>query len=196
MACPGVTLIRETPTGSHALAAARLLSQAVTFSNISLSKTKAILGRPMDISKDADSDDENEVLDSITQNTDSRYEPNEGRRRSSSMRRINEERDIMLNQARTFRDFQNLFTAVDALEEWAALAQKAKKYVHQCQESLRSLMPLSTDLSTFDAGTRFGKTIFKKLTSRWRDRFRLCFITGCKIQKTVRIPYHCFTRFD
>lgn len=33
----------------------------------------------------------------------------------------------MLSQARTFRDLENLFVALDALEEWKTLADEGKK---------------------------------------------------------------------
>ena len=33
----------------------------------------------------------------------------------------------MLSQASTFRDFENLFTALDAMEEWKNLADEAVK---------------------------------------------------------------------
>lgn len=117
--------------GSHALAAARLLSQAVTFSDISLSKTNAILGQPIDISRNqASFDDDDESLENASHHTNPRYARSQQRRRSSSVKRVRDEQDILLNQAGTFRDFEHLFAAIDALEAWKRLADKGKQYVH------------------------------------------------------------------
>lgn len=110
--------------GIPALAAARLLSQAVPFSDISLSKTKAILGQPIDVSRDEESYDNDEDLDGTNRKPSSRYARGQRRRRSSSLRRYNEEREILLKQASTFRDFENLCVAMDALEDWRMLADQ------------------------------------------------------------------------
>ena len=120
-------LIIFSCTGSHGLAAARLLSQTVTFTNISLSKTKAILGQPIDISKDQET--YNDEVDLMNSNWDAGIRYDQRRRRSPSLRRGNDEREIMLDQASTFIDFENLFTALDALEEWKGLANRSKRYV-------------------------------------------------------------------
>lgn len=105
------------------------MSQVVTFSDISLSKTKAILGQPIDISKNPESDDDSddEDIGSKSRNASFRHSRGFNRRRSSSLKRVGEECDMMLNQASSFRDFENLFTALDAMEEWVEVTQKGKK---------------------------------------------------------------------
>lgn len=113
--------------GSHGLAAARLMSQTVTFSEISLSKTRKILGRAIDLSKFEDLGEDEEEVVSTDRKTRSRHTSSQQRRRSSSLRRVSNTRDIMLRQATTFRDLQNLFVALDALEDWRNLAYGSKK---------------------------------------------------------------------
>ena len=97
--------------------------QAVPFSDISLSKTKAILGQPIDISKPKNTNDNEEIHG----NARSRFTRSQRRRRSSSSKRTDGEREMMLSQASAFRDFENLFTAFGALEDWKGLADQAKK---------------------------------------------------------------------
>ena len=109
------------------MAAARVLSQTVTFSAISLSKTKKIMGRSVDISKNPDdSEDELEGREA-TRGKGSRKARSQQRRRKSSVLQFISEREILLNQAATFRDFEKLFVALDALEEWKGLSVQAKK---------------------------------------------------------------------
>lgn len=110
-------------TGSHGLAAARLMSQTITFSEISLCKTGKILGQAIDISKFED----DQEVDSTNRETRSRHTLSQRRRHSSSLRRASGEREIMLRQATTFRDLENLFVALDALEEWKSIANEVKK---------------------------------------------------------------------
>ncbi len=113
--------------GSRGLAAARLMSQTVTFSEISLSKTRKILGRAIDLGKCEDlGEDEQEVI-STDGKTRSRHSSSQQRRRNSSLRRVSNEPEMMLRQATTFRDLENLFIALDALEEWKTLAYGSKK---------------------------------------------------------------------
>jgi len=114
-------------TGSHGLAAARLMSQTVPFSEMSLSKTRKILGRAIDISKIEDLGYDEEEVASANRKPRSRHASSRRRRRSSSLRRVSNEREMMLNQACTFQDLENLFIALDALEEWKTLADKGKK---------------------------------------------------------------------
>ena len=37
------------------------------------------------------------------------------------------DRELMLSQASTFRDFENLFAALDAIEEWKRFADEVVK---------------------------------------------------------------------
>lgn len=124
----GYTSNEDFTIGSHGLAAARLLSKTVTFSNISLGKTHSILGQTLDLSKDHESSDEDGRLGTSTRNAKSRHARHQRRRRSSSSRCVNNEREVLLNQASTFRDFENLLVALDAMETWKELADEAKQY--------------------------------------------------------------------
>ena len=106
------------------------MSQEVSFSKISLSKTKAILGLPTDIGKEQDSydddDDEDEDPESPSKG-DHSFARGHQRRRSSSLTRFEDDRKMLLDQTSTFRDFERLFTALDALEEWKVLAKEGKQ---------------------------------------------------------------------
>ena len=102
------------------------MSKAVPFSAISLDKTKALLGKMVDISKEeSDEEDESVAMSRSTRSGRTRGQPQ--RSRSSSARSAGSERDLLLNQSRTFRDFENLFVALDALEQWKDLADQANK---------------------------------------------------------------------
>lgn len=115
--------------GTRSLAAARELSKSVTFSNISLSKTQEILGRPQDISQTSEvSDDEGEPTTGVGR-TRSRQSRGQRRRRTSSARRVRNERQLLLEQSRSFRDFEALFAVLDAIEEWKTIADDVSKYV-------------------------------------------------------------------
>ncbi len=101
------------------------MSKAVPFSALSLGKTQALLGRMVDITKD-DIDEEDELAaSSRTRSGRTRSQPR--RRRSSSAMRANNERELLLNQSSSFRDFENLFAALDAMEHWKDLADQASK---------------------------------------------------------------------
>ena len=114
--------------GTRSLAAARELSKSVTFSNISLSKTQEILGRTQDISQTLDvSDDEGEPNTGVGR-TRSRQSRGQRRRRSSSARRVHNERQLLLEQSRSFRDFEALFAVLGAIEEWKTIADDVSKY--------------------------------------------------------------------
>lgn len=120
-------LISTFMIGSNGLAAARRLSQTVPFSTISLGKTNDVLGKPVDISKSQDSsDDEGDQVIS-GQNTRSRHTRSSQRSGSPSAKLAHADRELMLSQASTFRNFENLFAALDAMEEWKNLADEAVK---------------------------------------------------------------------
>ena len=114
-------------SGSHGLHAARVLSQTVTFSEISLTKTNAILGRYTDISKGRDASDEEAESGRVTRNTRSHLSSSQRRRHSSSARRVRTDRELLLDGSSTFRDFENLLAALDALEKWKGKADEGQK---------------------------------------------------------------------
>ena len=109
------------------MAAARRLSRTVPFSTISLGKTNDVLGKPVDISKSQDSSDDEGDPDTIIQTIRSRPARSSQRPGSLSAKHAHGDRELMLGQASTFRDFENLFAALDAMEEWKNLADEAVK---------------------------------------------------------------------
>lgn len=113
--------------GSHGLAAARRLAQTVSFSIISLGKTNDVLGKPVDISKSQESSDDEGNPITRNQSNRSRHTRSSQRSGSPSAKIARGDRELMLSQASTFRDFENLFTALDAMEEWKNLADEAVK---------------------------------------------------------------------
>lgn len=116
-------------SGTRGLATARELAKSVTFSNISLNKTHAILGRTIDVSRSrAASEDDSENLVDVRHSTRSRTSQLRRRRRSSSVRRTATERDILLSHSSTFRDLENLFVALDAMERWKEVADQGDRY--------------------------------------------------------------------
>ncbi|MCJ1262017.1 Nucleoporin nup84 [Lobaria immixta] len=120
---------------TKSLAAARELSKSVTFSNISLSKTQAILGRTQDISQTLEvSDDEAEHNTGVGR-TRSRQGRGQRRRRSSSARRAHNERQLLLEQSRSFRDFEALFAILDAIEEWKKIADEVSTFPDPRQDA-------------------------------------------------------------
>ena len=110
------------------MAAAKILSQHVTFSAISLSKTKKILGRQIDVSKGPGEVEEVHELGSLSAMNTSK-EGSQHHRHNSSATLYEIERKLLLDQAATFRDFEHLFLALNALEEWSRLSIEAKEYV-------------------------------------------------------------------
>ena len=108
---------------SQALAAAKLLSQTVPFSNISLSKSYTLLGKTTDISRSPESDDEPDGPASPVKKPRPRGRPKHQPQTSEPTSSVNsDEKEILLGQAKTFRDLENLFVALNAMEEWRDLA--------------------------------------------------------------------------
>lgn len=120
-------LISSFTIGSNGLAAARRLSQTLSFSTISLGKTNDVLGKPVDISKSQDSSDDEANPITRNQNNRTLHTRSSQRSGSPSAKSAHGDRELMLSQASTFRDFENLFTALDAMEEWKNLADDAVK---------------------------------------------------------------------
>ena len=112
---------------SNGLAAARRLSQKVPFSLISLKKTNDVLGKPVDISKSQDSSDDEGDPATILPNMRSRQARSSQPSGTPSVRLAHGDRELMLSQASTFRDFENLFAALDAMEEWKRFADEVVK---------------------------------------------------------------------
>ena len=112
---------------SNGLAAARRLSRTVPFSTISLRKTNDVLGKSVDISKSQDSSDDEGDPATILQNIRSRHARSSQPAGTPSAKLANGDRELMLSQASTFRDFENLFAALDAMEEWKDSADEAIK---------------------------------------------------------------------
>ena len=115
-----------TSLGSGGLAAARRLSQTIPFSSLSLRKTNDVLGKSVDISKSQESsDDEGEPAGSGHNRSHlARRSQQPG---SPSWKFTHGDRTLMLSQASTFRDFETLLIALDAIEEWKNLADEAEK---------------------------------------------------------------------
>lgn len=112
-----------------ALAAARLLSRNVTFSNFSLCKTQAILGYVTDISKDDGFGEDEGAPRTPSRKTRSKGSREQQIPSDISRARIKNEREILLEQSKPFRDLENLFVVLDAMEAWKDLAIEAQQYV-------------------------------------------------------------------
>ena len=120
--------MRYSQTGLGRLAAARKLHKDVPFSQLSLRKTKSILGRSVDISVElGNSDEEADGHIDMGRSTRSRRNQSGPRRRSSSVRRARNERELLAKQSSTFRDLESLFKALDAMEIWKDLANEKQK---------------------------------------------------------------------
>ena len=103
------------------------MSQTVTFSEISLSKTKAILGHSTDISHSQSSNDDEFYTVNPSWHKTLRDAKRPGRGRDSPEEVLTSERDIMLSQGKTFKDFENLLVALDALERWQNASEEGKR---------------------------------------------------------------------
>ena len=114
--------------GMESLAAARELSKAVTFSSISKCKTKRILGREQDISQTLDNSDDEGESNSGIRITRSHHSRSQRQIRNSTVCRTHEERLLLLEQSKTFRDFEALFAVLDAMEKWKEIADEASRY--------------------------------------------------------------------
>ena len=110
-----------------ALAAARLLSRNSTFSNFSLCKTQAILGYVVDISKHDGFGEDEAASRTLSRKTRSKGSRKQQAPSSIPPERIKNEREILLDQSKSFRDLENLFVALDAMEAWKELATEAQK---------------------------------------------------------------------
>ena len=64
------------------------------------------------------SEDEYEDVENLRRSTRSHSMQSRKRQRSSSMRKQQMKRDLLLSHADTFRDLENLVIALDTLETW------------------------------------------------------------------------------
>lgn len=117
----------KTHLDSNGLAAARRLSRTVPFSMISLRKTNDVLGKSVDISRSYDSSDDEGDPTTILPNTRSRHARGLQPAGTPDTKLARGDRELMLSQASTFRDFENLFAALDAMEEWKNSADEVVK---------------------------------------------------------------------
>lgn len=99
----------------------------MSLSHLSLSKTKYILGRTTDISKDLHPSDDDAEEEDVFRSTRSHRTSSQRRHPSSSTTSVDNDRELLLELARTFTDLENLFIALDALEEWERLADEGGK---------------------------------------------------------------------
>lgn len=112
-------------TGLGRLAAARKLYNEIPFSQLSLRKTKSILGRSVDISVELEnSDDEADGEINMGRSTRSRRIHSRPRRRSSSVRRALHERELLVKQSSEFRDLESLVKALDIMENWKLIVDQ------------------------------------------------------------------------
>ena len=95
---------------------------------ISLSKTKTLLGRSINIANSQHtSEDEYNDENVLRRSTRSRSTQVRQRRGSSSRRRHRAERDVLLSHGGTFLDLENLMVALDALEHWKDVEAQGEK---------------------------------------------------------------------
>ncbi|KAL8805297.1 MAG: hypothetical protein Q9182_002065 [Xanthomendoza sp. 2 TL-2023] len=104
--------------GSKGLAAAKEMSKRVSFSSLSLGKTKAILGQEIDISGIYD-EDEDGMQGRRSSNTYAHHPIRHGRSGSRSMRYSQTEREqYLFKQSNTFLNLEQLIHVLTALEGW------------------------------------------------------------------------------
>jgi len=133
--------------GTNALAAATRLSKTVNFADISLNKSYALLGKTIDVSKGEDSSDDEGGFGGATRHRRSRYAQDQASKQSSSAQRQINKRKLLLRQSKTFRDFENLFVALSALEDWKYAADEAatKLVPLPCQSAAHADLLCSID---------------------------------------------------
>lgn len=116
----------------------------------------------------------------------SRWSRTHRRRRSSSVRRGTYERRILLQQARTFRDLEALFVALDAMGKWKELADQAARLVfslsqHFCCCSIHFPPAFPSHVLM---GSH-GEVCYNKLMKKSRHRSSPCFMVGYSTLKMV-----------
>lgn len=94
----------------------------MSFSQISLSKTKKILGDSIDLNDFPDVDDEEVIVEDGYDSTDETQTSN-----------YSADRRFLLSQARSFRQMEHLFFALDSLEAWKGHAKQITALVRYAQ---------------------------------------------------------------
>ena len=107
----------------------------MTFSKFSLSKTQGILGYVTDISKDDESAGEDNAPRTPSRKTRSKRSQKQQPQASVPAERIKIEREILLDESKSFRDLENLFVTLDAMERWKEHSIEAGKYTNRRQDS-------------------------------------------------------------
>ena len=111
--------------GTRSYGACRELAKSISFSRISLTKTEVQIGRTVDLSQsnaldEDESDSQANLRRSIrVKDTSSHKE----KRNTSDKRKQAEKIELLLSQAKVFRDLEQLFIALDALEAWQNIAK-------------------------------------------------------------------------
>lgn len=88
-----------------------------------MKKTESILGESIDLG--IFSDDEEYDEPNLRQST--RNQAIASRKRKSSFGSGREQKEYLLSEANSFRDFENFAIALDALEHWKAVADEYAK---------------------------------------------------------------------
>lgn len=111
----------------RALAAARTMSQNITFSRISLSKSRAMLGRTIDLSRWRNEGG----LDSSLKRLEQGDLDESVDHRPAELEEVTrtQEYEVLLDQAAGFRDFENLFVALNAIQECTTLGLELNELV-------------------------------------------------------------------
>ncbi|MCJ1354505.1 MAG: Nucleoporin nup84 [Icmadophila ericetorum] len=110
---------------TRSYAASRELTRSISFSRISLAKTEALLGRTIDLSQPYSlEEDESDSQANLRRSTRVRDSSSQKEKRSTPDRRKQADKiELLLSQAKIFRDLEQLFVALDALEAWSKVAK-------------------------------------------------------------------------
>ena len=113
------------PLGTRSYAACRELAKSISFSRISLTKTEVQIGRTVDLSQsNALDEDESDNQANLRRSTRVKDASSHKEKRSTSDKRKQAEQiELLLSQAKVFRDLEQLFIALDALEAWQNIAK-------------------------------------------------------------------------
>ena len=104
----------------------------MSFSMLSLNKTKPMLGTIVDLSQEPEDGDES--------NKEHGSDSVEGANCLSGQSRT--DRKYLLSQARSFRDFENLFVALDGLERWRDAEKQMAESVLPLSEMPSSVLTI------------------------------------------------------
>ena len=115
-------ILTPTPIERGEFSAGRQLAKTIPFLHISLRKTPGILGYEVDLSQHGayDPSETNGHADEESDVEMQNGDVTEGRRTTGPWLK----RDVLVQSAALFRDLENLFLALDAMENWADLAAR------------------------------------------------------------------------